>query len=602
MRRWRVAVAVAISPFIMSFLHIINLGSITTQCNPTIENKPTEVLQSDSTMEMMFLKELNAPWDQKNTRREISKINIHFWFVIECNIYSPEYSLWQALTLEHSWFINSGVGAITRLVPGCSPHPDFSNLVARYGQQDISKETVFSSVYFTPKSEITSGMSDVKYGPGNRPPAALYWIQKAVIPEDFLIAIDPDFIFRNPLLPPVGYHNHLIGQPYTYLSQPGTRHWPTTVSELCGNHSRYGLQYVPSQSRVLLDSCNMNYKDSEVYNYGIFVPLGMSKKHWEIAIPLWETAIRMVRKIHPIQESDMMAFSWTVASLRIDTMVWEPCMSWAVEDRWLNTAVTDIDADCIHYYAPTEVDESNTYGMVSGNQIIFDFKTPQQLLKFEIENNRPLVESVFFSKTKFNPTEIMNCKGTLLFEYPPLPYLIKSNWFTETQLRWLWQHLELIKAVNKAIIYHREMTCSVRGSDEKILRPWITPGFIPYMINSKSFLSAYEVVYDDSNDGFHFKAAKWAHWKSHNRKSSKALDSNKRFLWEVISPASVTSFDESGLRSAPHAFLSPGSVVDVVRISHGMVKLIMPVIGWVDLSSLKSNISTTLFAELTGGI
>eukprot|EP01062_Namystynia_karyoxenos_P035340 TRINITY_DN25896_c0_g1_i1.p1 TRINITY_DN25896_c0_g1~~TRINITY_DN25896_c0_g1_i1.p1 ORF type:complete len:854 (+),score=200.89 TRINITY_DN25896_c0_g1_i1:177-2564(+) len=539
------------------------------------------------------LGELNAPWLARARRAPAWDIggaaDLHVWYVVDCTSSAPDYAVWQGAALEGSWARARQPGALTRLASGCSPtHPE----TGRFNVSVAASVSPRAGVFFAPGLELRAGDND-SYPPGNRPPAALYWLARGHVRESVLVAVDPDFVWLRPL-PPLGAivrPGAMAAHEYQYLTAPsGPRNWARLVAEACAHH---GLDAAPGADGPA--GCS-GVSPAATVRYGVGVPYALHRGDWARLLPLWCAALPPVRRAYRKQEDDMVAFAWAAWRLQLNvthtqhTLVWPPDKQWAGSVP-LHHPDEIGDPALLHYCYPADAHANSSNEELAGEQFPRNFSSPADLVRWELQRGRPLVETAFFSKWKVPSAAIAACNGPLLFEHPPLPTLFRTAWYSEVGKRWLFHYTTIARAVNRGVAAFRRLWCGQPRADtrqrfdgdagQRVVRPWWGGGYASWG-EPPIWRSAYETVVDSSHpQGHYFRRAPWAWWKH-------SLDGGRsqglRFLWKMPGSAHARSLhNHTGNLTLGDSvgFMSRGTTVDVVELRRGVMRVVSPVLGWV---------------------
>ena len=173
---------------------------------------------------------------------------LHLFYTTDCS----QHSLWQSLTLEHTWFKVGHRGALSRLVSGCikedaaaTPHKNHKLLMR--SAIDHPRHFIFFGPRINPDAVPGPSGAHVRYPPINRPATVYYWLLMSHPPEEVLGLLDPDMVFLKPLAYPPATLGHPVGQYYDYLV---SENWDKVYDDmyvfLCCDARRANLSRVPS--------------------------------------------------------------------------------------------------------------------------------------------------------------------------------------------------------------------------------------------------------------------------------------------------------------------------------------------------------------------
>lgn len=207
------------------------------------------------------------------------------------------FSLHQAIALDWSWRNVEQPGRLTRIVTGCTLESDKSKAM----QSVLSGDPRFS-VFFTEdwNAEVPKMFSEVKsdhYMAYNRPFALAAWFERTRPKEAYIMYMDADMIFVQPLL----YHlsssdvrateGHPVAQHYSYITanagetDPGWHDF--AVPELCG-----------PECRSLADAQTPNER-----SFAVGSPIVMHSRDWVKLLPAWTNYTVFVRSHGHVHEA-----------------------------------------------------------------------------------------------------------------------------------------------------------------------------------------------------------------------------------------------------------------------------------------------------------
>jgi hypothetical protein len=188
-----------------------------------------------------LLRQWNVPYHatrlslrEDQTMVHAGPLHEHTFFTTDCT----RHSLWQALSLEHSWahvHAVGGGGFMSRVVSGCAKaqhkQPDMSRHIIPSKEGNGARADAHSrgrvpcavtvddgcfGVYFVPEyHHLPSGEF---YAPFNRPNGIWFWLNHTDLTEDVFVLLDPDMIYLSRLYGAGGVKpGRPSAQFYTYM-------------------------------------------------------------------------------------------------------------------------------------------------------------------------------------------------------------------------------------------------------------------------------------------------------------------------------------------------------------------------------------------------
>lgn len=283
----------------------------------------------------------------------------------------------------------------------------------------------------------------------------------------------------------------------------------------------------------------------------------------------------------------MAAFAWAAWLLRLRVQRLNSTMSWAEGEEWMAARPLTHPANLLpapallHYCFGTER---------AGLRWPESLRNPSELLEWEVQHRRPVFEMAHFRKWEVPGELLLSCGAPLLFQHPPLDYLLgrAGRWFTEAGKRWLFLYTKVATAVNDGVLAYRRIVCAGRApAGDRVIHPWRAGEWradsargVHAVANGSDtpWRSAYEIVADPgAPGGFRHRPAAWAWWGGGH---SSAASRGVRFMWRV-SAASATVRADAADDGPFVALLSSGAAVDVVERHGAALRIVRPVMGWV---------------------
>eukprot|EP01064_Diplonema_japonicum_P035832 TRINITY_DN7876_c0_g1_i1.p1 TRINITY_DN7876_c0_g1~~TRINITY_DN7876_c0_g1_i1.p1 ORF type:complete len:577 (+),score=142.09 TRINITY_DN7876_c0_g1_i1:96-1733(+) len=431
--------------------------------------------------------------------------SIHLFYTCDCT----QHSLWQVLGLERSWLEVHHPGAITRIVSGCVSETAVSHTNLKLlKRRNIDTDKLF--VFFAPKIDTSAvpGPKNTKssYAPLNRPASVLYWLTLARPYEDVLCLLDPDMVFVKPLYyAPQVRPGRPVGQYYDYLV---SEDWDKQYLEICPDCP-------PLVGKK--DFCPGP-------------PHMMTRDDWVAVSTYWVQYTIEARRVWGKWVSEMVGMSIGMAKLDLRSHIvrdgmWdrpdvaEPTLRknglWdgkyeiskpVVDHHPLGMHPVGVEGlPCMLHYCFTPEIGRKTYP-----ESFWGTATPQK--KWEVDNNAPLLHYIHWSKyrvpgdwggaTPPRSGSLLDCKQELLFELPPLTYMLKKHSRTSDDKGWALMLSNILPNLNKGIMAYKERYCNLSNADGTKRKP----KRIVRTAHPTFWLTDYEMVLDGSlKYGFGFK-------------------------------------------------------------------------------------------------
>eukprot|EP01061_Rhynchopus_euleeides_P005683 TRINITY_DN14889_c0_g1_i1.p1 TRINITY_DN14889_c0_g1~~TRINITY_DN14889_c0_g1_i1.p1 ORF type:complete len:606 (+),score=167.05 TRINITY_DN14889_c0_g1_i1:62-1819(+) len=426
---------------------------------------------------------------------------LHLFFTTDCS----QHSLWQSLSLEHSWAKVGHPGALSRLVSGCiqdngNLHPN-QKLMER---QNIDHERFF--IFFGPRIDASAVPgpegSFARYAPINRPATVYYWMMMVHAPEIVMGLLDPDMIFLKPLAYPPVSLGKPVGQYYDYLI---SEDWDRVYPDIC--KSCPPLQHKP--------------------DYCPGPPHLMHKKDWGDLVQWWLRYTVEARKKWGKWVSEMAGMSIGLARLGLRSRIDRNGMWDRPNDEFfgmmkrrglddpgavvplkpqvgylplgLHPLTSDDLPSTFHYCFTPEIGR-DTYP-----ERFWKTNAPQEA--WEAKNRRPLFNYIHWSKYRVpgdwpggdgsipRDGSLLDCRQELLFEYPPITYLIHHYGKTKVDRAWAVFISSVVPNINEAVIEYRKRHCPTPRRYRKNIRS----------SHPQSWKSKFEISYNTTHPrGFTF--------------------------------------------------------------------------------------------------
>ncbi|KAJ9471680.1 hypothetical protein DIPPA_13190 [Diplonema papillatum] len=442
--------------------------------------------------------------------------NVHLFFTTDCT----HHSLWQSIALEHTWQKVGSKGALSRLVSGCIGDDGTLNrkheALKRTG---IEHDRLF--VFFGPRIDAHAVPgphgSKESYPPINRPATVHYWFSHVHPPETVLGLLDPDMIFLKPLVYEGVALGHPVGQHYDYLI---SEDWHKVFKDIC-------TDCAPLTGKR--DFCPGP-------------PHMMHRTDWGNLVQWWLRYTVEARKLWGKWVAEMAGMSIGLAKLNLRSRLENDGM-WDRSNQGLDRMkAVGLFSNSLEVLKPNRSDPLFPMPRSKLPAIFHYCFTPelgrrtypkafwetgsQPQEKWENKFQKPLLHYIHWSKYRVpgdwpNGSQtprggtILDCHQDLLFEYPPLTYMLKHYAFDSDDRGWLLFFMAIPTAINEAVSEYKAKYCRGSINSNKFVRS----------AHSGSWKSGYQISYDTQHErGFTFIDTAGNEIKSD---------------WDVIEPAEI---------------------------------------------------------------